>query len=55
MSAAIIKQTLFIYALAIVISMAVAYMIVGINKILFYFEDAKKRREESERTNRKEA
>jgi uncharacterized membrane protein len=54
MTAGIIKQTLFIYALTIVISMLVAYMIVGINKVLFYFEDAAKRRAESKNDGRAE-
>lgn len=43
----VIQQTLFMYALAIIISMGVAYMIKGLNKLLFIFEDAQKRREEA--------
>jgi hypothetical protein len=37
-------QTLEIYGLTIVISMLVAYMIKGLNKLLFYIEDTQKRR-----------
>jgi len=44
----VIKQTAFIYGLSIVISMFVAVMIIVLNKMLFAFEDAKKRREEAE-------
>lgn len=44
MTSNIISQTLFVYALTIVISMAVAYLIKALNKAIFYFEDAHKRK-----------
>jgi|WetSurMetagenome_2_1015567.scaffolds.fasta_scaffold1005840_1 hypothetical protein len=57
MTSNIISQTFFIYALTIVISMAVAYMIKGLNAVIFYFEDAHKRKmsESSSNSNGKAA
>ena len=43
----LIRQTAFIYALTIVISMVVALMIVCLNRIIFRLEDAHKRRNEA--------
>jgi hypothetical protein len=51
MTSNIISQTLFIYALTIVISMLVAYMIKWLNSAIFYFEDARKRKAEGHNSN----
>lgn len=44
MTSELISQTLFIYALTIVISMLVAYIIKWLNLAIFHFEDARKRK-----------
>jgi hypothetical protein len=52
----LLGQTAFIYALSIIISMMVAFMIIVLNKALFAIEDAKKRQEtESSNSNGKAA
>jgi hypothetical protein len=47
----VIRETAFIYALTIIISMLVAFMIIILNKVLFAVEDAKKRRAEAKVSN----
>ena len=43
----LIRQSVFIYALTIVISMLVAWVIIILNKVIFHLEDAHKRRSEA--------
>lgn len=51
MTSNIISQTLFVYALTIVISMLVAYSIKWLNAAIFHFEDAHKRKKASQALN----
>ena len=43
----LIRQSVFIYALTIVISMLVAWVIIILNKVIFCFEDAHRRHSEA--------